>query len=224
MTDEVLKFVAIGDIHGCSKTLRSLLQTLDEKYGTSRTYIFVGDYVDRGPDSKGVIDELLIFRRDHQCVFIRGNHDEMLLDFMKHKNRYNWFANGGGETLESYRKAGFEQDLPPLHRLFFQATRLFFDTPDYFFVHAGAPIDKTIAEAVKDEDNKRYFLWSREHLQGKENAWEKTVVFGHTPVEEPIEKENMIGIDTGCVYEQFGKLTAVALPEREFISHERIDF
>ena len=224
MKDENLKFIAIGDIHGCSKTLDALLNTLNETYGASRTYVFAGDYTDRGPDSKGVVDLLLEFSKDHRCVFIRGNHDEMLLDFVKDQNKYNWFANGGGETLESYRLAGFKDDFPASHLKFFQDTRYFFDTPEFFFVHAGAPVNKTIAEAVADEDNVRYFLWTRNHLFVAEPKWEKTVVFGHTPVHQPIVEENMIGIDTGCVYKQFGKLTAVALPEREFIFQERLDF
>ena len=81
----------------------------------------------------------------------------------------------------------------------------------------------TTKEALEDEDVYSSFLWQRDHLQ-TDNNWEKTVVFGHTPVRQPIVKNNMIGIDTGCVYEQFGKLTAVLLPEIEFVQQKRIDF
>ncbi|NBW70053.1 MAG: serine/threonine protein phosphatase, partial [Bacteroidetes bacterium] len=70
--------MAIGDIHGCLKTLKALLKDLISEFGRERTFIFLGDYVDRGPDSKGVIDFLLEFRTEYNCIFLRGNHDAML--------------------------------------------------------------------------------------------------------------------------------------------------
>jgi len=217
-------YIAIGDIHGCLKTLKALLKDLISEFGRERTFIFLGDYVDRGPDSKGVIDFLLEFKTEYNCIFLRGNHDAMLLNFVEDQSWFAWFENGGADTMESYRKALGEEKIPTDHLRFFTETILFLDTPDYFFVHGGPPVEQTIAESITNEQVYSSFLWSRDHLNSTYNKWEKTVVFGHTPVRSPIQEEKMIGIDTGCVYPQFGKLTAVSLPERQFFQQKRIDF
>lgn len=217
-------YIAIGDIHGCAKTLQALLERLHSEFGTSRRYVFLGDYVDRGPDSKSVIDILIQFDKTHDCVFLRGNHDAMLLS--SHKGRYmlDWYDNGGDATMESYQKGDPDKNIPRRHLKFFIDTELFLDTEHWFFVHGGVPTDRTIAESIKDESLYSSFLWRREHIEAEDNKWEKTVVFGHTPVRSPITGKNMLGIDTGCVYESYGKLTAAILPENDFIQQKRIDF
>lgn len=217
-------FIAVGDIHGCSKTLKLLLDRLDNEFGDTRTYVFVGDYVDRGPDSKGVVDLLMNFKKDHDCVFLRGNHDAMLLNYHADKSWVQWFDNGGATTMASYGDDGFDTKIPYSHLKFFASTELYLDTPEYFFVHGGVPVDSTIEAALKDESQYSSFMWRREHIYTKENKWEKTVVFGHTPVRSPIDENNMLGIDTGCVYQQYGKLTAVILPEKDFVQQKNIDF
>ena len=217
-------YVAIGDIHGCVKSLEVLMADLLAQFGTDRTYVFLGDYVDRGPHSKEVVDYLLALNKEYSCVFLRGNHDAMLLNYVEDKTWLKWFENGGTATMESYRKALGKEQIPLEHLRFFTNTRLFYDTPEFFFVHGGPPIDQPISESIKNESLYSSFLWSRDHLNSTYNRWEKTVIFGHTPVRSPIQEANMIGIDTGCVYPQFGKLTAVSLPERHFFQQKRIDF
>ena len=75
------------------------------EYGQDKTYVFLGDYVDRGPDSKGVIDYLLQFKAKYHCIFLRGNHDAMLLNYVEDQSWFAWFGKGGANTMESYRKA-----------------------------------------------------------------------------------------------------------------------
>lgn len=217
------KFIAIGDIHGCSQSIVALLEKLQDH--DDRKIIFVGDYIDRGPDSKKVVDHLLEFKQDHDCVFLRGNHEQMLLDAYEHNNLDLWLMNGGKSTLESYGATYDNLTLPEGHIDFYHSTKMYYDTDDFFFVHAGLSPAKTIADAVEDEAEVKEFLWERSHLNAFETAWEKTVVFGHTPRPHPIRKDKMIGIDTGCVYDSvgYGKLTAVLLPEVEFIQQKCID-
>jgi serine/threonine protein phosphatase 1 len=217
------KYVAIGDIHGCARSLEALLDKLSEH--NSRKYIFVGDYIDRGPDSKGVVDLLLDFREQQDCVFLRGNHEQMLLDAVDIGELDLWLSNGGRQTLISYQTEGEEFDISKAHLEFYKNTRFFYDTPDYFFVHAGISPSKTISECIEDEEEVKEFLWERSHLNAFETPWEKTLVFGHTPRPFPIQRNKMIGIDTGCVYESlgYGKLTAVLLPERAFVQQTCLD-
>ena len=217
-------YIAIGDIHGCVETLNVLLERLDNEYGTSRTYIFLGDFVDRGPESKKVIDRLIEFSKTHTCEFVRGNHDQMLLNYYADNTYLDYLIFGGAQTLESYYRECPNKKLPYAHLKFLISSKLFVETDEFVFVHGGLPPELTIREALDDESWHDSFLWERRHLEKENNEWEKTVVFGHTPVRQPIIKDKMIGIDTGCVYKQFGKLTAVILPEKDFVQQKRIDF
>lgn len=196
--------------------MEALLEKLEPYY--DRQFVFIGDYIDRGPDSRKVVDLLLDFREEVDCVFLRGNHEQMLLDALKDNKRSLWMMNGGETTLQSYGSSRRELSFPDAHREFYENTRMYYDTEDYFFVHAGLSPAKTIAESLESEDDIAEFLWERSHLNAFETPWEKTVVFGHTPRPKPLRKDHMIGIDTGCVYNRmgYGKLTAVKLPEEEF--------
>lgn len=133
--------------------------------------------------------------------------------------------NGGRETIKSYSPNENSFSLPSKHKEFYENTRLYYETEDYFFVHAGLSPAKTIAESIEDESERQEFLWERSHLNTFETPWEKTVIFGHTPRPKPIQKDKMIGIDTGCVFDRvgYGKLTAVKLPEEEFIQQTALD-
>lgn len=219
------KYIAIGDVHGCSASLEALVRKLDPGELARRRIVFVGDYIDRGPDSRGVVDFLLEFREDHDCVFLRGNHEQMLLQGIETGNIANWMLNGGGATLDSYGDGQGVGDIPDEHMDFYEATRFYYDTPDYFFVHGGLPPGITIREALEDEERYGDFLWERSHLDAPETAWEKTVVFGHTPRPQPLRRPGMIGIDTGCVFNSrgMGTLTAVLLPEEEFVRQDCVD-
>ncbi|MEM9997098.1 MAG: metallophosphoesterase family protein [Bacteroidota bacterium] len=210
------RLIAIGDVHGCLRTLDALLDRLAP--ASDVPLVFVGDYIDRGPNSRGVIERLLELEREHPCVFLRGNHDQMMIDFVNDGDLELWRINGGLSTLANY----MERDrlrIPDAHVDFIQRTPLYFEADDFVFVHAGLRPDLSIA------DNLRFgtaetFLWERSHLNADLSGWEKTVVCGHTPVTEPIDQPKLIDIDTGCVYHHrpgYGTLTAVVLPERRFV-------
>ena len=217
-----MSLYAIGDIHGCRRTLEALLEeigpTVDDHL------VFIGDYVDRGPDSKGVIDVLLDLRQDCRCTFLRGNHEAMMLDFIDHNDLDLWHINGGDATLESYRVDG-QVHIPDEHIAFVRDTVSYHDEPDFFFVHAGLKPSLTIMENLA-RFSSDIFLWERSHLSSSEYVWERPVVCGHTPQRDPIDKPKLICIDTGCVYIQYpgyGTLTAVRLPEREMIRVENCE-
>lgn len=217
------QYIAIGDIHGCWQSMEALLDKLSSY--NDRQFVFVGDYIDRGPDSKKVVDLLLDFRKEMDCVFLRGNHEQMLLDAITNNDRTLWMMNGGRTTLRSYGKEEDTVVIPDAHREFYENTRMYYETENYFFVHAGLSPAKTIAQSLEEEEEIKEFLWVRSHINAFETAWEKTVVFGHTPRKDPLQKDNMIGIDTGCVFDNMGlgKLTAVKLPEEEFVQQVSLD-
>ena len=211
-------FIAIGDIHGCAATLDTLLDHLAP--APDEELVFVGDYIDRGPDSKGVIDRLLALQETHSCVFLRGNHEALMLDYLDLGAFNLWRMNGGLQTLQSYASTWRKIEFPEPHVDFVRNTRLYYDTPDFFFVHAGLRPELSVADN-QEQGSAEVFLWERSHLEASRLAWEKPVVCGHTPLPEPLNTDRLINIDTGCVYHmhpEMGHLTAVRLPEREFVS------
>ena len=216
-----MSYIAIGDIHGCAKTLEALLERLSP--GPDDHIVFVGDYIDRGPDSKGVIDQLLALRETHTCTFLRGNHEVFFLNSVLGNGADSevWHMNGGVQTLQSYAKDKQAQ-IPETHVEFIKNTKMYLDTPNYFFVHAGLQPHLTVA-ANLEEPNEKVFLWDRSHLSARYLAWEKPVICGHTPQPDPINHPQLISIDTGCCYHDYpgmGRLCAVRLPEREFVLME----
>lgn len=215
--------IAIGDIHGCARTLDVLLRRLMP--APEDHLVFVGDYIDRGPDSKRVIERLLVLRDEYECTFLRGNHEALMLEYLDQGIFTRWRTNGGIATLESYLNGAEGSsprrvNLPEEHVAFVRDTQLYYDTPDFFFVHAGLKPTLTIEENLRRSGDD-VFLWERSHLEAPALSWEKPVVCGHTPLQEPLSRERLIAIDTGCVYHthpHLGRLTAVRLPEREFVT------
>lgn len=215
--------IAIGDVHGCARSLDALLEALDPT--PDDHLVFVGDYTDRGPSSRTVIDRLLTleaFSSDGsgpRCTFLRGNHDQMMLDWVDHGEIELWQLNGGTATLESYAEADAPPRIPEAHIGFLRRTRLYLDTEAYCFVHAGLKPYFTVAENLAHE-TAQTFLWTRDHLAQPERAWEKPVVCGHTPQPEVIVQRDLIVVDTGCVYHHhpdYGWLSAIRLPSCEVI-------
>lgn len=212
-----MALIAIGDVHGRLDALEELLDRLDP--GPSDQLVFIGDYIDRGPDSKGVIDRLLALEDEVSCIFLRGNHEAMMLDYLREGAWNLWRMNGGVETLDTYRVDG-DVEIPEAHERFVDRTELYYETEEFFFVHAGLKPDLTIDENLRRHDED-VLLWERSHLSADELAWEKPVVCGHTPQPRPIDRPLLLCIDTGCVYASRygqGALTAVRLPDREWLS------
>ena len=202
------RIFAIGDIHGCRKELDYLLKHLEskEKLSDEDLVVFIGDYIDRGPDSKGVIDLLLEFQQDYpDTIFLKGNHEDMLLDFLGYEGRqgHMYLPNGGEETLESYGTSG-EEDIAEIaksisskHLSFFLNLERMLLVGDYIFVHAGLSPLRTVKTQLDDD-----VFWIRSEFINNIHKFEKTIVFGHTVYKDVFfDLPYKIGIDTGLVYE-----------------------
>lgn len=207
------KIFAIGDIHGSFDQLKELIQKIPIDF-VDDTLVFIGDYIDRGPNSVEVIDYLLELKHRHPgIIFLKGNHEDMLEKFLDGTDRFTYLLNGGQETLDSYLRA-FKSagafPIPSDHMAFFKSLRLYYETEAYIFVHAGLRPKVPLASQETED-----LLWIRDKFIYSRYHFGKTVIFGHTPLEEPLVEANKIGIDTGAVYGH--ALTCVQLPEIEFI-------
>jgi len=212
------KLYAVGDIHGSITHLTRLVETVP--FEPEDRIVFIGDYIDRGPDSRGTVEFLLSFReRFPKCIFLRGNHEEMLEDFLNGADwsmRNAYLTNGGGATLISYALNPLEKvkaaDFPEGHLGFLFGTALKHGEDGFLFVHAG------IRPGVALEDQSRQdLLWIREEFFAHEHALGLTVVFGHTPLRDVFQNPPYaIGIDTGAVFG--GKLTCVELGDGKILN------
>ena len=208
----------IGDIHGCSELLAGLLEKI-KPLEKGDTVVFIGDYIDRGPDSRGVIDSVLKLKSEHKrTITLMGNHELMLLDAIKGYGR-NEFLNIGGElTLKSYgipleSNTDLAAMLPRDHIAFFQNLLPYWEDADHIYVHAGLQPGVHMTQQSPD-----WLFWSRDEFVNSSHDYGKKVIYGHTPYDKPKIDANKIGIDTGAVYGN--RLTCLMLPELEFIIQE----
>jgi serine/threonine protein phosphatase 1 len=187
------RLLAVGDIHGCLDHLERLMARVQPV--PEDRVVFLGDYIDRGPDGKGVLEYLIGFgRRFPRSVFLKGNHEEMFLNFLNGRDQALFIFNGGGTTLESYQEEKGIR-IPKAHIDFLESLRSFYENENFIFVHAGLRPGKSLADQQEND-----LIWIREEFIGSDYDWGKTVVFGHTPRPEPLFAENKIGLDTGAVY------------------------
>ncbi len=194
----------VGDIHGCLKPLQRLMEKIDPE--PDEAVVFIGDYIDRGPHTREVVDYLLAL--PFRTVFLLGNHEQMLLDFLAGQNEELFLLNGGSSTMRSY--GGDSDNIPAAHLHFFQRLLAKYETPDYLFVHAGLrPLVPLEQQELKD------LIWIRQEFYQFVGKFPKPVVFGHTPLTRVMLADDRIGVDTGCVYG--GKLSCVKLPERTVV-------
>jgi serine/threonine protein phosphatase 1 len=229
---EGMRVYAVGDIHGCLRQLDQLLEMIakDAQGAPAKCLaVFLGDYVDRGPDSKGVIDRLLSHPLPQfEVHYIRGNHEQSLLDFLADPNIYRfWKGYGAQETLMSYgvipprfdhddalleTQRRLEVALPKEHLAFLQELPLSFSIGGYFFAHAGARPGLALGEQVAKD-----LMWVREEFIESDYDFGKMVVHGHTPTDAPVVRANRIGIDTGTY--ATGRLTSLVLEgtDRRFL-------
>ncbi len=221
---------AVGDIHGRFDLLENLhgkiLRDVAGFAGARKVVVYLGDYVDRGMQSREVVDFLL----DHplvgfEAVYLMGNHERAMLDFLQDARiAIDWMSYGGDATLYSYGvglegprtnpgvlarlQEKFRENLPERHEQFLHSLVLSHVEGDYMFVHAG--VKPGIALERQQEKD---LLWIRDEFLDSEANWGKVVVHGHTITRGPEVKRNRIGIDTGAFAS--GKLTCLVLEGTE---------
>ena len=226
---------AVGDIHGRLDLLDAILDRIEADARASghakrRTLVFLGDYVDRGPDSRGVVDKVVGgLPEGFDTHFLKGNHEAILLSFLDDAGYLdNWRLNGGDATMLSYGvdterlarlgvppgiwRKSFAEALPGAHLRFFKSLKLSVSFGDYLFVHAGVRPGVPLGGQSEAD-----LIWIREPFLDHAGPFDKIVVHGHTPGKEPVTRPNRIGIDTGAVFT--GRLTALRLQDgsREFL-------
>jgi serine/threonine protein phosphatase 1 len=212
---------AIGDIHGMRDQLVALIDSL--RLEPRDRLVFIGDYVDRGPDPRGVIEYLIELSGRHSCTFLMGNHEAMFLAFLGWEGPGYFGAeaflhNGGDTTLKSYGYFDGARDfrLPGPHEAFFRGLSLWHVDGDYAFVHAGlsrGALQLSDVQYALSREKPRELLWQRATID-LPHSLGVTLVFGHTPTPDLSVRWNLpysIGIDTGAVYG--GALTALRLPD-----------
>ncbi len=211
-TDPRVRVAAIGDIHGRSDLLTRLEPLLDAAArDPDRVLIevYLGDYIDRGPGSRAVIERLVsrAARRDRITIHLGGNHEAMLLAALSDDAAFlHWLDNGGRTTLLSYgispqraagapaaTRAALAAALPPDHLAFLRALRVSFHHGGFFFTHAGVRPGVPLAAQASDD-----LIGIREPFLSAQGGLGAVVVHGHTPVREPVFRANRIGIDTGA--------------------------
>lgn len=217
--------IAIGDVHGCIDLLEDLWKQLSSIAARSqcrrKVLVFLGDYVDRGPASATVIDRLVRGFDGFTTIFLKGNHEEAMLQFVSSPLVGElWRSFGGMETLRSYgvihgegaswndTRAAFAMALPPAHLDFLKNLKLHHIEGDYVFVHAGLRPHVSLEDQVEHD-----LLWIRDEFLASDADFGRVVVHGHTPGQEPVIRDNRVGIDTGAFFT--GRLTALVLEGRE---------
>jgi serine/threonine protein phosphatase 1 len=203
---------AVGDTHGCREMLDRLLERCFRYAGERPArLVFLGDYIDRGPDSRGVVETLIGLQRrlPDRVVCLRGNHEVLLLEALANDDMRLWLFNGADTTLASY---GVDQvsALPPDHLAWYAALKPSFDDGRRFFVHAGVDPDRPL-DQQRDYD----LAWIREPFLSRVHDYGRLIVHGHTPQRtgKPDLRPWRLNLDTAAVYG--GRLTAAVFDDRQ---------
>lgn len=221
-----MRVYAVGDIHGCAEVFDRLHDTILADAATApdliKYLVYLGDYVDRGPDSRGVIGRLVAGPPPgFGAIHLKGNHEAAMVQFLTDLSiAPTWLSFGGLATLASYgirlpgrvnppeqieaAQQALRQALPPTHRLFLSGLRLHVTIGDYFFVHAGIRPGVAL-----DRQQERDLIWIRDTFLNSAADHGKVVVHGHTICNDPELRANRIGIDTGAF--ATGRLTCLVL-------------
>lgn len=231
---EGTRVYAIGDIHGRADLLDELHARILEDSRASdaerHVVVYLGDYVDRGPDSKGVIDRLLgDLLPGFERVFLKGNHEDAFLTFFQEpETGRDWKDYGGLETLMSYgvralplkdepdafvaARDDLAKNFPSAHLDFLGSLSLSHAEGDYYFAHAGVRPGRPLSGQTGED-----LMWIRDDFLSSDADFGKVVVHGHTPEAQPVERANRIGVDTGAYIT--GILTCVVLDgsDRRFL-------
>jgi serine/threonine protein phosphatase 1 len=221
---------AISDIHGCAKSFKALLNQIqltnkDELY-------LLGDYIDRGPDSKGVLDLIFELQNNNfQVKCLKGNHEDMLLKGLHdHEQRYMWKVNGGKMALESFG-ANEVIDIPSKYLDFLKGLDYYFDLDDYLLIHAG--LDFNMPNPL---DGKYSLLWKRGWYRDIDYEWlgDQIVIHGHTPISrklietdvQRLKETQVLNIDAGCFLSYAsdkGYLCAFEMNSKQLYFQDNVD-
>ena len=215
----------IGDIHGCARTFKKMVT---EKIALKKEddLYCVGDYIDRGPDSKGVIDFILELKDNNYNIFtLRGNHEQMLLDAFNGADALLlWKMNGGETTLQSFGIESLDE-IDKHYRDFFQKTKFFINSDDFILVHAGLNFETENPLADKNS-----MLWIRDFPVDYNFLGRKLLIHGHTPMSRQFilsqEIESPLNLDAGCVYSHrsgMGSLVALDFENQRMIEVPNAD-
>ena len=199
-----MRYIAITDIHGELEKLENLLSKIETK--PDDVFVFMGDYIDRGPNSKGVVNRIIEQGNTHKCVYLIGSHEYALLH-SKQDDYYQWlFDNYGGPATE--RSYGGFQNIFNTHGEFFKSLKFYYFTDKYLFIHAGINPDYSL-ENQSEVDMvyiRNKFIYSKHNLPQK-------IIFGHTEFDKPYIDDGKIGIDLGCGKYKNAHLCALILDE-----------
>jgi serine/threonine protein phosphatase 1 len=219
-----MRIYAVGDVHGRADLLVELLARIDTDLKANpiaqSIQVFLGDYIDRGPNSREVLDRLIARRRHHRMLYLKGNHETCIAQVLNDPSALlDWGQIGGIYTLLSYGVTpsmtddpralqdvaeAFDQALPDSHRRFVQGLALSFTCGDFFFAHAGVRAGIPLSQQRQQD-----LLWIREEFLLCEADFGKVVIHGHTPTVRPDIRPNRINIDTGAY--ATGQLTCLVL-------------
>jgi serine/threonine protein phosphatase 1 len=225
------RIYAVGDIHGCAQLLAGIFDRIDDdvkrRPASKVIQVFLGDYIDRGPEPRQVIDLLIARQRDANVVLLKGNHEDCAIRFLSDpKTLTQWKNIGGLSTVASYGVAAADyraassqqaiadalrQSMPATHLSFLHRLALSFTCGDFFFAHAGVRPGIAL-----EKQSPQDLLWIRDDFLCHEESFGKVVVHGHTPSHEPVIRPNRINIDTGAY--ATGRLTCLVL------EGDRVDF
>ncbi len=223
--------IAISDIHGCYDTFLALLEQV--KFTPKDKLYLLGDFIDRGPKSKQVLDWIIDKEQEgYHLRFIRGNHEQMMLNARNNDNKLRvWFRNGGEQVLESFQVKSVKQ-IPQKYWDFLEDLKFFHATKKYLFVHAGLNFGNE--DPLQD---KEAIIWTRYWYDQIDYDWlgKRILLHGHTPIPkeaiqemlDELPEKQVINIDAGCygrdVAEGFGYLCALDLTNRQLYSQFNID-
>ena len=204
-----MRYIIIGDIHGCYYTLISLINKIKINKNSDKL-IFLGDYIDRGKNSFQVVEYLIKLQKEmtkERCICLKGNHEDMFLT-----DEVLWKYNGGNKTRSSYYANNHIQYLYNSHKSWMSKLPHYYETDNFICVHAGLP------KAKLEDNTKDDMLWNRTHITNRINR-DKQVIFGHTPSTKLEYKtiNNDICIDTACVFGY--QLTALIIDENNQYSY-----
>jgi serine/threonine protein phosphatase 1 len=220
-----VRIYAISDIHGCTHLLEPMLRVIDADLARSKPRhaieVFLGDYIDRGPDARSTLDVLVKRSRQANTVFLKGNHEALLTTAVRNPDLLDdWLRVGGAQTLRSYGVSlpqptpeqeervallrQFARALPQEHVEFLRNLRPSFTCGDFFFVHAGIRPGVPLSEQRETD-----LLWIREEFLKSDERFSKYIVHGHTPVRNAQLLPNRANIDTGAY--ATGNLTLMSI-------------